>query len=375
MDSKNKKDVFEKTFFQTASPPGFFVSWNNYPNITIAPLSSLEPVKDVSFLDDSQKWFGLNRQRIVSLRNQLLRSTFAVKATQASNPSQEISQMQLLSMASKPVDLNIELLGKPKNLTEFSDTIAPLGPKARLKKMELTQNPFVEKKVDYLVSDIDAKASVAVQELFSSNFSVGFISKLLSAGLLGVKKERKFVPTRWSITAADDMASAQLIEGKVKNFSQLGQFELFSSSYLDNKFFVLLVPSAWAFEQLEAWDLEKAFPSIGVDFEFFSGRKTYASNVAGAYYAVRLAVAEYLVKIKRQAAAIVFREIGPSYKTSLGVWVVRETVRNALLQKPIRFSDLNLALKFLEPKLSVPVAQYKKKSSLLDFFLHQKKLF
>ena len=56
--------------------------------------------------------------------------------------------------------------------------------------------------------------------------------------------------------------------------------------------------------------LKKKLFVDSADVEFFSQRKDYASNVTGAYYAARLAVAEFLVEKKRQAAAIVFREIG-----------------------------------------------------------------
>ncbi|MFH1544742.1 MAG: hypothetical protein ABIE23_01445 [archaeon] len=100
----------------------------------------------------------------------------------------------------------------------------------------------------------------------------------------------------------------------------------------------------------------------------------YADKVAGAYYAARLAVAEYLEKERRQATAIVFREIGKDYSIPLGVWVIRENMRNALKKKPLIFSELNLALRFLELKLTIPLKNYEKNSKLLDSLKHQKKI-
>ncbi|MEK6942178.1 MAG: hypothetical protein AABW85_04960 [archaeon] len=373
--ASNGKPDFSKMSFRGSSPPGVFVSWNNYPNLTIAPFALPRVVSDAGFLDDPQKWFGLPKQKIVSMRGELIMGTTGVKAGEASNPSYKIARMQELFMSLRPVDVGMELLSVPKTLTEFSEFAAPLGPKAPLKKLELNESPSVDKKVDYIVGDSDAKTSDSLEELYGADYSVGFISKLLSAGLLGAKKERKFVPTRWSLTATDDIIGRQLIEGKVKFFPQAGGIEIFSTGFLGNRFFVLIVPAAWSFEQLEAWGAgSQEVPSISADFEFFSCRKNYASNVAGAYYAARLAVAEFLVKKKQQAAAIVFREISPEYKASLGVWVIRESVRNALKQKPLEFGDLQLALKFLESRLSLPIKNYLKKSALIDFLLHQKKL-
>ncbi len=120
--------------------------------------------------------------------------------------------------------------------------------------------------------------------------------------------------------------------------------------------------------------MKKKEPKIIADHEFFKGRKKYASNVEGAYYSSRLAIAEYLEKEKRQSGAIVFREIGEKYDITLGVWQIRENVRNALKKKPIEFSELKLALNFIEKKLKIPLKYWRKESKLLDFIQKQKKL-
>ena len=63
-----------------------------------------------------------------------------------------------------------------------------------------------------MVEDRDASAAVALVELYSSGISLDHISRLLSLGLLG--KKRKLVPTRWSITASDDMIGKELKKGR-----------------------------------------------------------------------------------------------------------------------------------------------------------------
>ncbi len=363
----------EKNLFRGTSPPSVFVSWNNYPKISIAPLSSTQVLQNASFLDDSQNWFGLSKKEIISMRGQLVRSVLPINAFDAKNPSAKLSLLQELAMASNALDVSVELKSKPIDSMSFSDSAAPLGPRALLKNFELNSSPKIEKKVDYIVSDTDAKSADSLNELFYSDFSVGFISKLLSAGLLGEKKSRKFVPTKWSITATDSSLSENLIEEKIKGFSNIDRTQIFSASYLDNNFFILLAPHSWAFEQLEVM-LSETDPKIISDFEFFDKRKDYASNVAGAYYAARLAVAEYLLKIRRQAAVVVFREIGRSYKRSLGVWVIRESIRAAMQKNPIDFASTSLALQFLEKKFFVPVGKYRLSSKVLDLVLHQKSL-
>ena len=48
---------------------------------------------------------------------------------------------------------------------------------------------------------------------------------------------------------------------------------------------------------------------------------------------------EYLDSIKRQAGVLVIRLETPSYWASLGVWVVRESVRKALGRRKMNFDS------------------------------------
>ncbi|MDP2973828.1 MAG: Nre family DNA repair protein [Candidatus Diapherotrites archaeon] len=365
--------------FTGSSPPSIFVSWGNYPNVQIAPLSPTT-VMDSSLFDSPEKWFGLPPEQIVSFREQLLRSNKRINVNAASKPSYDLFEMQQLVMAAKPTAIDVQLERKPVPFLSFHESVAPLGPSAPLVEMHLEENPKINRKVDKAVADTDLKANDALFFLYDAGFPISTLQKLLSAGTLGIGKNRKFVPTRWSIVATDSNISQHLVEEKVKQHQQISEFQLFHSNYLDNDFWVLLAPSVWGFEQLECWlpgatwaqNAKEA--SITQDHEFFEGRKDYASNVEGAYYSARLAVAEHLAAKKRQAAAIVFREIGEGYSIPLGVWQIRENVRNALQQKPISFSSLPLALSFLSKKLRIPIRRYKKESALLDRLLHQRTL-
>tara|TARA_Y100000310_G_scaffold343571_1_gene451858 strand:+ start:2270 stop:3502 length:1233 start_codon:yes stop_codon:yes gene_type:complete len=367
------------TSFSGSSPPSIFVSWKNYPKVSIAPLSP--PIlEDTSLLDDPEKWFGLSQERIIAMRQQLIRPNKRVAANEASNPSYSLVEMQELAMSIDPVAVEIDLKRRLSPNLSFDQGVAPMGPTGTLKNFSLQGNPNIPTKIDYLVSDTNAKSQTALMELYNSNIAVNSLHKLLSAGTLGVKKNRRLVPTRWAITAVDTNISKEIINEKVKHFQQIGSFELFHSNYLDNDFWVMLIPREWSFEQLECWlpgggwASNAKTPTIMQDHEFYSGKKGYASNVEGAYYAARLAVAEHLTKRKRQAACVVFREIGAGYRVPLGVWQIRENVRHALKQKPLSFNSMSLALVFLARKLKIPIASYKRESKLIDYFEHQRSI-
>ena len=371
-------NVGEKAF-TGSSPPSVFVSWNNYPKLGVAPLSPTQINPNADLLDNPEKWFNLSAFELISLRQQLVSSFTNFDAFSANNPSRNLAEIQELSMAVKPVDVNIELKKKPTIEVKFDSFAPPMGPKGELKNFGIQSIPKIPEKIDYIVSDTEAKTIDGLKELYKANIPVHALYKLMSIGLLGVKKNRKLVPTRWSITATDSLLSNSFLE-KIKYFSQLDEIQLFESTYLENHFFVLLIPGAWSFEQLEAWSPgsawmqgEKDFRVIS-DFEFFKGRKNYAENVAGAYYSARLAICEYLLKEKRQAIAIVFREIAPSNTPPLGVWKIREAIREAVKKKPLVFFDLDLVLQFLEKKLVIPMPYWKKESKVLNEIKFQKKL-
>lgn len=371
-------EIKEKEFVGSA-PPGFFASWNNYPNITIAPLSPTVTMRDADLLDNPERWFGHGLEDIVKFRESLVQARTRVNAMEAASPAYELMDLQELAMSEKQLNIEVELAERPRMELSFSDSVAPLGPVAQLSELEFQDNPKVNPKVEKFYYDEDAKAGDALKELYSKGIPVHSLTKFLSAGVFGIQKARKFVPTRWSITAVDSQLSEAMVE-RIKDFGTIDYFELYHSNYLDNDFWVLLLPSKWQFEQLEAWKPGTAWTqseqeaSVIQDHEFYNGRTTYASNVAGAYYAARLAVGEHLMRKKRQAGAIIFREIGEGYKVPVGVFQIRENVRDALKKKPLTFFELSLVLKFLEKKLSIPIPLYKKESKVLDAMLHQKRI-
>ncbi|MBU4300891.1 hypothetical protein L6303_07310, partial [archaeon] len=115
-------------------------------------------------------------------------------------------------------------------------------------------------------------------------------------------------------------------------------------------------------------------PTITQESEGFDGRTKYAIKEGGGYYAGRFAVCEQLEKMRRQATAVVFREIYDTYIMPVGCWEIRENVRHAFENKPRKFNTMNDALADIKARLHIPMDEYLKKSALLqqrrlsDFF-------
>lgn len=365
--------------FEGITPPGFFVSWQNYPNVAVAPLSaSFEEILPIT--DSPEQWFGLPSEKIISFRESLLRSYKTIPVSKAVSPDYELRDFQEIVMSEKMVDLNLNLLKIPKNEVSFDSFSAPMGPSAKLNKLTFLQNVKINQKIDYFYNDVDVLSKNALIELYNLGFNISSLSKFLSAGILGQKKKRKLVPTRWSITAVDLNLSKFFIEEKISQNKIIDSFKIFNSNYLDNNFWIILLPYPWSFELIECWlpggvwNFDKNNFQLLSDYELNSGLKGYPKETEGAYFAARMALSEYLVNKKIQASAIIFREIGEGYALPLGVWQVRENIRHALLEKPIEFSNIELVFNFLSKKLKVPISNYKKKSVLLNHYKNQTRL-
>jgi hypothetical protein len=217
-----------------------------------------------------------------------------------------------------------------------------------------------------------------VLELYDEGVSVTKIQRAFSVGAFGLEDNRRLVPTRWSITAVDDIVSKNLM-AQVKQFPEINEYRVYESRYLDNVFEILMIPSAWSYEAMEAWYPGTVWNPKGSgavmysDWEGYDGRTTYA-EIGGCYYAARLAVCDQLVKERRQATVIVLREARPGYIMPVGVWQVRENVRNAMRQKPYIFNTLELALKWIAARFQIPLEQWIRRSELLKSALFQKKI-
>jgi hypothetical protein len=277
-----------------------------------------------------------------------------------------------MALSETPLESEAELIKRPSFTSIFSQRTLPIGPSAPLQLFKLSDNPAVPRPVDKVTSDTDLRATSGVRDLFEEGVNQQHITRLLSIGMLGEKKQRKLVPTEWSITAIDDIIGKELHK-RVLRYKWINDFHVYADYALGNKVIALFVPSAWQFEALECW-LGPPNPPILSDYEWHRGRKNYATNVVGAYYATRLPVLEQLDEMRRQAGALIFMEVNPKKWVPLGVWRFREIARRAFTKGGRQFSELEEALDLISYLLEQPLKRYLESSELYNEYTSQKQL-
>jgi hypothetical protein len=341
------------------SAPSAFVGSAGYPAVSAGPLMVNDP--DIPPLWMAQ---GLSIDDIVGIRARTIRGT--------SRPEAVSDQIQEIALSSRPLDIEAAFERPVSFDLRFDGTVTPVGLSGSIRKLDVLDNARVERVVDRVTSDSDITATEACVTLGSEGVDVYQIAQLMSTGLLG--RQRRIVPTRWSITAVDDTVGTGL-KKRIARFQPASEVEFFAATAYGNTMAVILVPGDWKFEMIEIWGKHSLWSgeeeTIVQDIE--GQKRSGYSPIGGAYYAARLAVAEHLARTGRTARVVVVRYAGSDYWAPLGSWVIREVTRKAMNQAAVRCGDLREAMTRVDAVIGSP--HWRQKSKLIPEMLSQRSLF
>lgn len=358
-----------------SSPPSIFVGRYGYPKVRIGPM--IPPLHgDTTILDRTELWTGKNLEEIANYRLSLVLGTMNVNIHDIS--SRYLENMQELAMSERPAETEATFEKTPvvdvhmQKELRLDHVAPPFGPAAPLRGFKMS-SLSADQRIETVYYDTDLRAADAMMELYRRSVEMSIIQRVLSMGMLGVKKKRKLVPTRWSISATDDIISSMLVK-EIEMNPTIDLFEVTRYSHLANHYSIILIPDdRWIFEMIESWFTSRGQVATGADNEDERGLN-HNPTIAGAYFAARLAVAEHLARRHKKAGAIVLREIHPNYVMPLGVWQIREGVREALKKPPQKFERFDHAMSFACSYMSLSKNEVVQKSRLWKSFKGQTKI-
>ena len=384
-------DSFERRFEAEVSDdavvgsvsPSIFVGRSNYPRVATGLLSPVGREERAASFETSSEWYAER----VSIADVFERRTSLLNATRgtdvdAAGAGDETSVYDAwngwlgvqreVAIADRPVDVEIGLDGTPDLDFEvgLEDVKTPTGPRAAARDATLGENPHVPRPVGKTLEDDDWRAEGAMTYLYRRGLDVYAINTILSAGALGRGENRRLVPTRWSITAVDDTIG-QYLRGSIRDAPTVDSIEVHRNEYLGNAFWVILVPGRWEYELVELkapgsiWNPDpESGVSLAAASEGRDGRTGYVAETAGAYYAARLGVLEHLDDRGRQAKALVCRHVSDDYWGPVGVWQVRETVRDAFEGEHGTAETFGEAVSGVADHLPVSLGRLRRKSTM-----------
>lgn len=357
--------------------PNVFVGRYGYPEVNVGVLSTESYEEHDNPLLWSRKNYDI--AKIINLRSSLINSNFKAQISGFKERFMEMSKE--VGMAKQPVDVEIGLSKKPSFSLSFEQDTMPHGPSIKLKKARITENPKIPRMIDKVVDDIDFKANQAINYLYKKKVDEHYLTRLLSIGTLGVKKQRKLVPTRFAITAVDSNLGNELVK-EIKDYQQTGYLAYFGG-WLGNYYLIMFFPEIYSYELFEtympnaSWNIDEKM-NYTTDYEPYEGRKSYAENCAGGFYSARLAILEKLKGMKRQGSILAIRIITGEYYAPLGVWVTRQATRKTLANNPLEFSSKELMLTYAQhlarKKFGLNISEILRKSTLINKIKTQSKL-
>lgn len=343
-----------------STPPSIFIGSWNYPKVLAGPL--ITPIHgDTSRMDTPEAWIssGASQEEIIGYRMNLVRGK---KLTDVRDPAGRFAgQLQEIALSSTSTDSRAAFDSIPKGVS-FSDEHTCFGPSASLVSLD-TDPVSWDRNLERVHYDTDLNASDAIMDLHRRGLPFSSIQKAFSTGAFGIGRKRRLVPTRWSITACDSTIGERLIKDIRRN-PVIDTIRVHEFDSLHNHYAVLLLPTAWQYEWMEAFlrilgNEELVFS----DYEGYRGKKEY-SRVGGCFYSCRMAVLEALHEQQCQAGAIILREAYRGY-VPLGVFNVRENVRQAMRQPAYEFEDSRTALGYIAERLSLPISRFITEGTLL----------
>lgn len=378
-------DIIDRNFSGN-TPPTVFVGskYINSKKANVGILSPLENKEEAWKYDSPYHWYNNNYtiNNIIDLRANLINARKMVGITDVRNGSKYLDIAQEIAMSFKTTNIDVELKKKLHKQIKVDSIHLPFGPSGEINKIDVNENLKLQFNVEKIFYDTDLKATEAIKILNEKGIPEYSLSQLLSIGIMGLKYNRKLVPTRWSITATDDTLGKNIIK-EIKYNIINPNYKLFFGNYFGNYYLIFIFPEIWGYELFES-----SMPDLLInkdheiytvtDYEGYNGRKNYAENTAGGYYAARLSVLEYFKKNKIQGSALLLRFVTSEYSTPLGVFVVRQAVRKTINLDEVQFDNRkemlvhgrNLILK----RFGYDISNIIKKSVMLSKINSQTKL-
>ena len=357
-------NLFTSDSLDGSSPPSVFVGSYGYPKVSVGPM--VPPMHgDTTLLDSPELWVGKSLEEIVNFRLSLIRG---IKNISINEPNgRYIENLHEVAMSSRPIDSELQFYKNPKPAVSIDGESAPFGPVGEVSSAKFSSTSS-DKSIQRAYYDHDLKAQDAVVSLYNRGIEISKIQKCFSVGMFG--KKRKLVPTKWSITATDSIIAESLVS-EILEFDLIDSCRVFSHDHLGNLFSVVLFPHRWLFENQEAWHTGNSI-GFGSDIEDAKGID-HPPVTAGAFFAAKLGVAEYLLEKKYQASALVLREIRPEYAVPVGVWQIREAIRSAMKNEPYIAENFDDGVTFAAKRMSVSKSEWLSKGGMLSM-LKQKSI-
>ncbi|MHA1937457.1 MAG: hypothetical protein ACW97O_04530 [Candidatus Thorarchaeota archaeon] len=324
------------------SPPGLFIETSKYPIITAGILASPEATDWLSIYDHPESWRGLERDAIFSMREKLFRFVLPVDSRKM-EPKDVVEVLQTLALSVSPVALNVQINHiSPPDLHSIGGLL-PCGPIIKTDSIEIVSEPEITK-VAQRITGQDIPASEAIWSLLNYDYTIDQIARLMSVGLLGHFEYRRMVPLRSAYKATiDTIISRAMIE--LADSRRDDESRIYMSSMFGDSFTVLSIPGEPRVDYLR---MEKRSNGLTCTSSL-EDLHCPSTDITTANLADHARFSAYTTMAADSLAShlVIFHLSRNARSNSLGPWISRAGVKDALLSTPVPMKDKGNALAVL----------------------------
>ncbi|MFW9890238.1 MAG: hypothetical protein ACFFER_18800 [Candidatus Thorarchaeota archaeon] len=343
------------------SPPGLFIESAKYPLLAAGILATTDTSEWLSIYDHPDSWGGLERETILNMRQKLLRFVLPVDSREL-EPRRIVEVLQTLALTARPVALKVQVNEISHSELHSDRDLLPCGPIVNVSDIEIASDPEISK-VAQRVTEMDIPTSEAIWDLLNFDYTLDQIARLMSVGLLGPIGHRRMMPMRSAYkTIIDTIISRCIIE--LADCPRADESKIYMSTLFGESFTVLSMPGEPRVDYLRMENRQGRL-TCAISLEDIrcpltdSRISVHADNAKFSTY--------HTMAAERQASHnIIFQFSRSARNDSLGPWITRAGVKEALQSTPIVMEDKGNALAVLDSVLRPELGRWASNNPFLE---------
>ncbi len=343
------------------SPPGLFIETFKFPILTAGVLASPESSEWLSIFDHPESWRGLERDAIFGMREKLFRFVLPVDSRKM-EPSKTVKVLQTLALSVSPIALEVQLDGMLAPELQPIRGLLPCGPVINVDSIEIAAEPEISN-VAHRITQMDISASEAIWSLLNYDYTIDQIARLMSVGLLGHFNHRRMMPLRSAYKATmDSIISRSIIE--LADCHRAVESKIQMATLYGESFTVLSIPGEPRVDYLRM-EKKPAELICTSSLEDLHCPTTDITTAVHSDYA-RFSAYTTMVAHKESSHLVIFHFSRNAKSNSLGPWISRAGVKEALLSTPVQVEDKGNALAVLTSVLRPELGRWALDNPLLE---------
>jgi len=350
-----------KTCLTVYSPPGLFIETAKYPILNAGILATPNASEWLSIYDHPDSWRGLERDAIFNMRKNLLRFVLPIDSRKV-EPRRIVEALQTVALSASPVALNVQVDEVSHPELHSVGGHLPCGPLIKVSNIEIASEPEISK-VARRVTEMDSPACEAIWNLLNFDYTLDQIARLLAVGLLGPVGHRRMMPLRSAYkTTIDTIISRCIIE--LADCSQACESKIYMSTLFGDSFTVLSIPGEARVDYLR---MEKRQGGLTCTSSL-EDLHSPSTDTMTSVHADNARFSTYFTMVAERQAShnIIFHFSRSARNNSLGPWITRAGVKEALLSTPVVMEDKGNALAVLDSVLRPELGRWASNNPLLE---------